>query len=130
MDTITLKDHDEIRAWIEEHGGKPVMKDRRGDSRGVIDIAFSNPEDLYEIISWEEFFDTFDALNMEFCYEYIDELKKEFTYSFVNQDQTMRDVPNENEMPEDDVPVENVVPSAPVRTSPDGVNPSMNYDIL
>ncbi|HEY5955358.1 MAG TPA: hypothetical protein VIV60_02345 [Polyangiaceae bacterium] len=57
-------DHDEIRAWVEEHGGSPatVKRTRRGDTAGIIRIDFPgySGEDSLEPISWEEFFEKFE----------------------------------------------------------------------
>lgn len=129
-ETIVTTDHDEIRNWIEAHNGLPAIKDKRDNSRGVIDIVFSahdkNPE--FEIISWDEFFDTFDSLNMEFHFDpnekEVNEAK-EFSYSFITQGREgalSSDIDNETEMPEDDIPAENIIPSAPARNMPDGTH--------
>lgn len=123
MDTKVTKDHDEIRAWVEEHGGNPIIRDKRGDQRGVIDIAFEEPL-TEEAISWLEFFDTFDSLNMEFRYECQDDQCKEYGYSFISPDDetSVKEEDDPNELPEDDVPAENLVPSAPAYPSPDAVD--------
>ena len=119
-------DHDEIRNWIEAHNGLPAIKEKRDNFRGVIDIVFTDQNAEYEIISWDEFFDTFDSLNMEFHYDPNDQevnQAKAFSYSFVTQGSQgpiSSDLDNETELPEDDIPAENIVPSAPASSMPDG----------
>jgi hypothetical protein len=127
MDYKATKDHDEIRSWVEEKGGRPVVRERRGADGIVIDIAFGDTKDEYEPIGWDEFFDTFDSFGMEFRYEVGEQDGKDFSYSLVDQQEAVDDVPNSNEMPEDDIPIENVIPSAPSRPSPDALNQNMNY---
>ncbi len=124
MDYTATKNHDEIRSWIVEHGGVPIVKEKRGNDRVIIDIAFGVTKKEYEPIGWEEFFDTFDSLDMEFRYE---QDGKDFSYSLINPQNAADDVPNENEMPEDDIPMENVIPSAPAYNSPDAINQTLNY---
>ena len=63
-DTRTTTDHDEIRGWVEAHGGKParVRGTGGGDDPGVLRIDFpggAGDEDL-EPISWDEWFQKFD----------------------------------------------------------------------
>jgi hypothetical protein len=131
MEFNVTTDHDEIRTWIEEHGGMPSVRDKRGTQRGVLDVCFDEFDDEHDVISWDEFFDTFDTLNMEFRYvlKSDGDQMKEFAYSFVNvaEEEGRRDEDHDTEMPEDDVPLENVVPSAPARPSPDAPNDSMFY---
>jgi ferritin-like metal-binding protein YciE len=61
-------DHDEIRLWAEERGGKPACvkgTGGKGDT-GMIRIDFpgySGKESLQEI-SWDEFFEKFDENNL------------------------------------------------------------------
>ena len=59
-----LVDHDEIRAWAEQRGGKPsaVSSTASEDDPGIIRIDFpgySGEGSLYEI-SWEDWFAKFD----------------------------------------------------------------------
>jgi hypothetical protein len=127
----TTIDHDEIRTWVEEHGGKPSIREKKGTQRGVIDITFSEYNEIHEVVTWEEFFDTFDALAMEFRYDMSGEESKQFSYSILYHSDEPNDtdvgLENELEMPEDDIPIENVVPSAPATGSPDSLNNRMMY---
>jgi hypothetical protein len=68
----TTTDHDEIRRWVEEHGGKPaiVRGTRNGDS-GVLRIDFPGGagEEELEHVSWDEWFGIFDRNNLAFLYQ-------------------------------------------------------------
>lgn len=69
-DAKTTTDYGEIRRWTEERGGEPatVRGTGNGDHVGVLRIAFTDDEDL-EPISWDEFFDKFEAENLAFLYQ-------------------------------------------------------------
>jgi hypothetical protein len=63
----TTTDHDRIRQWAESKGGKPASVDRTHSDKdvGLIRIMFpdapnSHHDNLVEI-SWEEFFEEFEA---------------------------------------------------------------------
>ena len=71
----TTQDHDEIRAWAEARGGKPadVASTERNGETGIIRIEFpgavhANDSALKEI-SWEEFFEKFDASGLALVYQ-------------------------------------------------------------
>jgi len=57
-----ITDHDEIRRWAEERGGRPSrVKDTEGDDgAGVLRFDFGEQDERLEPISWEEFFETFE----------------------------------------------------------------------
>jgi hypothetical protein len=67
-------DHEFIRQWAEERGGKPAAVKRTrepGDQTGIVRIDFpgySGGESLEEI-SWDEFFQKFDDANLAFVYQ-------------------------------------------------------------
>jgi hypothetical protein len=71
-ETRTTTDHEEIRRWVEEHGGKPaiVRGTRDGDS-GVLRIDFpgGSGEDELEPVSWDEWFQMFDRNDLAFLYQ-------------------------------------------------------------
>jgi len=62
--SVCTKDHQEIRRWVEERGGRPakVRGTARDDATGVLRIDYPGQGDdsKLEPISWEEFFDKFD----------------------------------------------------------------------
>lgn len=66
-------DHDEIKKWVEERGGRPArVKTTGGDGDpGLLRIDFPGygKRDTLEPISWEEFFQKFDSKNLAFLYQ-------------------------------------------------------------
>ncbi len=69
----TTTDHNEIRKWAEERGGKPATI-KRTESDGEASVlridfpGYSGAGSLEEI-SWEEFFAKFDEKNLSFLYQ-------------------------------------------------------------
>ncbi len=62
----TTRDHDTIRKWAEERGGKPS----RVQDTGVIQLDFPGYSgDRLEEISWDEWFEVFDDRGLEFLYQ-------------------------------------------------------------
>ncbi len=72
-DTRTTTDHDEIRRWVEEHGGRPVSVKgtESGGQAGVLRIDFPGGagEDQLEPISWDEWFEKFEDSKLAFLYQ-------------------------------------------------------------
>src|SRR5215213_1791028 len=80
-------DHDEIRNWAEERGGRPAVvrsthdqghgkghgKAHGKSGTGIIRIEFPDAphskHDALEEISWEEFFEKFDESNLALLYQ-------------------------------------------------------------
>jgi hypothetical protein len=71
--TRTTTDHEEIRRWVEEHGGRPaiVRGTGDGDGDGVLRIDFPGGagEDRLEPVSWDEWFEKFDRNALAFLYQ-------------------------------------------------------------
>lgn len=71
--TTTTTDHEEIRRWVEEHGGKPAsVKGTEGsDEAGVLRIDFPGGagEDDLEHIDWNDWFGKFDQEGLAFLYQ-------------------------------------------------------------
>jgi hypothetical protein len=69
----TTVDHDTIKCWVEERGGRPARVKRTGSDGdpGILRIDFPgfSGEDTLEEISWETFFDSFDANELAFLYQ-------------------------------------------------------------
>jgi hypothetical protein len=68
-------DHDFIRRWAEERGGKPaeVKSTHRNDEPGILRIEFpgapnAKDENLREI-GWDEFFRKFDENGLTLLYQ-------------------------------------------------------------
>ena len=70
----TTTDHDTIRRWAEDRGGRPaaVGSTGSGGDVGVIRIEFpgygEDNEDLEEI-SWEQWFEKFDDNDLALVYQ-------------------------------------------------------------
>jgi hypothetical protein len=71
-------DHEIIRNWVEERGGRPAhVKTVAGKGEiGILRIDFPQPPDNdqasdanLEPISWDEFFEKFDASGLAFLYQ-------------------------------------------------------------
>jgi hypothetical protein len=52
----TITDHDEIRRWAEDRGGRPA----KVKGTDILRFDFAEPEESLEPISWDEFFRTFE----------------------------------------------------------------------
>lgn len=73
MASLTTTEHDTIRRWAEERGGKPseVIATARGDDVGIIRIDFPgySGEGKLREIPWDDWFKKFDEANLAFAYE-------------------------------------------------------------
>ena len=71
--TKTTRDHNEIRRWAEERGGKPshVKRTGSGEDVGILRIDFPGyaGEGSLEPISWEQWFEKFDEHGLSLIYE-------------------------------------------------------------
>jgi hypothetical protein len=65
-------DHEAIRRWVEEHGGRPatVRGTGNGDA-GVLTIDFPGGagEDSLEPVSWDDWFRKFEENGLAFLYQ-------------------------------------------------------------
>lgn len=74
MSQVTT-DHDVIRRWVEQKGGKPAAVDRTHDDEdvGIIRLMFpDNPKSHHASlmeISWEEFFEKFEESKLALTYD-------------------------------------------------------------
>ena len=72
-DTKSTRDHEEIRRWAEEHGGSPARVRGTGDADdpGILRIDFPGGagEDQLEHVSWDEWFQKFNAIGLTFLYQ-------------------------------------------------------------
>lgn len=63
-------DHDEIRKWIESRKGRPAqVKETKHGGSGVLRVDFREPDSTLQEISWDKFFEIFDASNLAFLYQ-------------------------------------------------------------
>lgn len=70
----TTTDHDEIRRWAEERGGRPATvkgTERGGDEAGILRIDFpgSPADESLEDIDWDTFFSKFEEAQLAFVYQ-------------------------------------------------------------
>jgi hypothetical protein len=66
-------DREEIRRWVEEHGGKPAIvrgtEDESGSGVLRIDFPGGAGEEQLEHVSWERWFDVFERNGLAFLYQ-------------------------------------------------------------
>lgn len=72
-DAKATTDHEKIRSWVEERGGRPaaVKGTGSGDDPGVLRIDFpgyTGDESLKQI-TWEQFFNKFEKERLAFLYQ-------------------------------------------------------------
>jgi hypothetical protein len=83
-DSKTTTDHNIIKKWIEERGGKPAAVKATADKEdpGLLRVDFPgySGEDSLEEISWEAFFEKFEEKDLAFLYQ--DETSKGETSRF------------------------------------------------
>ena len=71
----TTTDHDEIRRWAEERGGKPACVQGTGGKGdvGLLRIEFPGKpgaqDDKLQPIGWDEFFEKFDERGLALVYQ-------------------------------------------------------------
>jgi hypothetical protein len=79
----TTTDHDTIRKWAEERGGRPATvkgTESGDDDAGILRIDFQDPDDRLEEISWDDWFEKFEEAKLAFLYQ--DEKKDGETSTF------------------------------------------------
>ena len=65
----TTTDHDEIRRWAEERGGRPSVI-RTGDGPGgILRFDFGEDDENLEETSWDEFFQIFEDSDLAFLHQ-------------------------------------------------------------
>lgn len=69
----TTTEHDQIRKWAEQHGGKPAVVRGTDDSgtSGILRIDFPGGagEDELKHIEWDDWFERFDKENLAYLYQ-------------------------------------------------------------
>lgn len=68
-EATTTTDHEVIRKWAEARDGKPARVKEAKGSGDLLRIDFEPPEDSLEEISWEQFFETFEAEKLAFLHQ-------------------------------------------------------------
>jgi hypothetical protein len=69
--SLVTTHHEVIRRWAEERGGRPAtVEGTEHEGRaGVLRFDFGAPTDRLREISWDEWFETFDARGLNFIYQ-------------------------------------------------------------
>jgi hypothetical protein len=66
-------DHDQIRKWVESRGGKPACVKGTGSKKDTgtlrLDFPGYSGEGKLQEISWDEFFEQFDASGLALLYQ-------------------------------------------------------------
>jgi len=87
----TTTDHDIIRKWAEQRGGRPaaVAATHEDSAGGLLRIDFGKKEDTLDEIGWDEFFKTFEERDLAILYQEETEAggKSRF-FKFVRRDET------------------------------------------
>ncbi|MGY4630023.1 hypothetical protein [Bradyrhizobium sp. USDA 4486] len=67
----TTTDHDVIRKWAEERGGKPatVTATEEDGHAGILRIDFGPEDEGLDRIGWDEFFEKFDETGIAFLHQ-------------------------------------------------------------
>lgn len=69
--SMKTKDHETIRNWAEEGGGRPAHVTATGDDGdpGFLRFDFEPKDESLESIGWDEFFQKFDQAVLCFLYQ-------------------------------------------------------------
>ena len=70
----TTTDHEEIRRWAEERGGRPATvkgTEHGKEKAGILRINFpgSEADEALEDIDWDTFFEKFEKSKLAFVYQ-------------------------------------------------------------
>lgn len=67
----TTTDHEFIRKWAEQRGGRPsVVKATEGeDGEGILRFDFREKDESLDEIDWDTFFQTFEDRNLALLYQ-------------------------------------------------------------
>ncbi|MDK3255783.1 Rho termination factor N-terminal domain-containing protein [Blastococcus capsensis] len=69
--SLATTSHEVIRRWAEDRGGVPATVEgtEHGDHLGVLRFDFGGDSGNLRHVSWDEWFDTFDARTLNFLYQ-------------------------------------------------------------
>src|SRR4051794_25908736 len=69
--SLATTSHEVIRRWAEERNGVPATVEgtEHGDHLGVLRFDFGGDNDRLRHVSWDEWFETFDARELNFLYQ-------------------------------------------------------------
>jgi hypothetical protein len=82
----TTRNHDTIRRWAEERGGKPsAMADIISPfDPDFLRLEFDPKDRKLDVLTWGEFFEDFDDAELTFLYQETEGGKKSRFYKFVH----------------------------------------------
>lgn len=63
------RNHDVIRRWAEERGGKPSAAADTMSPRDALKLDFDPKDRGPDVLTWGEFFEEFDEAELTFLYE-------------------------------------------------------------
>lgn len=89
-EAFSTTDHNVIRDWADDRGGLPaVIKNPATPEEELLRVHFldmGDDDDLFRIISWQEFFELFEERQLEFIYqEYAKNGEKSFFCKLVKR---------------------------------------------
>jgi hypothetical protein len=69
--SLATTSHEVIRQWAEERNGVPATVEgtEHGDHLGVLRFDFGGDSERLRHVSWDEWFETFDARRLNFLYQ-------------------------------------------------------------
>jgi Rho termination factor, N-terminal domain len=69
--SLATTSHEVIRQWAEERSGVPATVEgtEHGDHLGVLRFDFGGDNERLRQVSWDEWFETFDARELNFIYQ-------------------------------------------------------------
>lgn len=67
-EAVTTTDHEEIRRWVEDRGGRP-SRVKTAQPGGILRIDFGEAEEELEEIGWDRFFEIFESNDLSFLYQ-------------------------------------------------------------
>jgi len=69
--SLVTTHHDVIKQWAEARGGVPATVEgtEHGNHLGVLRFDFGGDDDRLRHVSWDEWFETFDARRLNFIYQ-------------------------------------------------------------
>jgi hypothetical protein len=69
--SLATTSHEVIRKWAEDRNGVPATVEgtEHGDHLGVLRFDFGGDSDNLRHVSWDEWFETFDARKLNFLYQ-------------------------------------------------------------
>jgi hypothetical protein len=68
-DAAKTTDHALIQRWIEERDGHPAKITTGSKEGGILRVDFGEPEEEFEPIKWQEFFEIFDDNRLAFLHQ-------------------------------------------------------------